>query len=44
MQIGFNFVGELKTVTIGNLPIERAAEEEVRWGWLKYNKFQRYQK
>ena len=44
MQIGFNFVGELKTVTIGNLPTERAAEEEVRWGWLKYNKFQRNQK
>lgn len=44
MQIGFNFVGELKkTVTIGNLPTERAVEE-VRWGWLKYNKFQRYQK
>ena len=43
MQIGFNFVDELKTATVGNLPIERAAEE-VRWGWLKYNKFQRYQK
>lgn len=35
MQIGFNFVDELKTVTIGNLPTERAVEEEVRWGWLK---------
>ena len=44
MQIGFNFVGELKTATVGNLPTERAAEEEVMWGWLKYNKFQRYQK
>mgnify|MGYP001038609601 CR=1 FL=1 len=31
MQIGFNFVGELKTVTIGNLPIECAAEEKMRW-------------
>ena len=44
MQIGFNFVGELKTAAVGNLPTERAAEEEVMWGWLKYNKFQRYQK
>jgi len=34
MQIGFNFVDELKTATVGNSPTERAAEE-VRWGWLK---------
>ena len=27
MQIGFNFVGELKTVTVGNSPTECAAKE-----------------